>query len=58
MSSKENLYDHSVIESFFHTLKAELIYQCYHASQKTNKYSNCEVEGFNNIVAEFLYNSD
>ena len=37
MSRKGNCYDKSVMESFFHTLKVELVYRLKHKTRKEAK---------------------
>ena len=39
MSGKENCYDNAVVESFFKTIKSELIYQNVYKTRKDAYYS-------------------
>ncbi len=49
MSAKGNCYDNAVVESFFHTLKTELVYQTHYQTRKQAKESIFEyIEGFYN----------
>jgi transposase InsO family protein len=49
MSAKGNCYDNAVAESFFHTLKTELVYQTYYQTRQQAKESIFEyIEGFYN----------
>jgi transposase InsO family protein len=49
MSAKGNCYDNAVVESFFHTLKTELVYQTHYQTRKQAKDSIFEyIEGFYN----------
>ncbi len=49
MSAKGNCYDNAVVESFFHTLKTELVYQTSYLTRQQAKESIFEyIEGFYN----------
>ena len=49
MSAKGNCYDNAVVESFFHTLKTELVYQTSYITRQQAKESIFEyIEGFYN----------
>jgi putative transposase len=49
MIAKGNCYDNAVVESFFHTLKTELVYQTHYQTRKQAKESIFGyIEGFYN----------
>jgi putative transposase len=56
MSAKGNCYDNAVVESFFHTLKTELVYQTHYQIRKQAKESVFEyIEGFYNCKGLHSY---